>query len=210
MENQTAATQSVESEYDASQNVNKSEETKSSEPKHAANQSAATQPVESASDASTPASGMPAEGTPVENTPTEGQSSYTAANAATNPAASPMNGEMQGMNAMPGAPMNGVPVANNGIPGASMNGGMPGMPGMPGMQGGVQGMNNMVQRPGARRRPRFVPKPKREEDASFVERRNLLTATASTAKHQITRERKIAGNLPDWDPLPPSEILITR
>ena len=147
---------------------------------------------------------MPAEGTHVENTPTEGQSSYTAANAATNPAASPMNGEMQGMNAMPGAPMNSVPGVNNGMSGVPMNGGMPGV------QGGMQGMNNMVQRPGARRRPRFVPKPKQEEDASFVERRNLLTATASTAKHQITRERKIAGNLPDWDPLPPSEILITR
>lgn len=175
-------------------------ESKSEEPKSAEDNTVASESATSVFDASTPVAS---------------QSSYAVSNTAVSPdlaasnnmtsstttyeqygtqyassVNSPVNGGMQGMsNTMPGAPMNG---------------------GMQGAQGGMPGMNNMVQRPGARRRPRFVPKPKREEDASFVERRNLLTATASSAKHQITRERKIAGNLPDWDPLPPSEILITR
>ena len=84
------------------------------------------------------------------------------------------------------------------------------VPGAFGEPNAMPGVNNMVQRPSSRRRPRFVPRPKNDDNASFVERRNLLTSVATSAKHQITRERKIAGNLPDWDPLPPGEILINR
>lgn len=68
----------------------------------------------------------------------------------------------------------------------------------------------VVKRPRSRRRPRFVEKPKKKDD-SLVARRNLLaTSKPPDGKHQFSRERKIAGNLPDWDPTPPGEIRITR
>lgn len=68
----------------------------------------------------------------------------------------------------------------------------------------------VVKRPRGRRRPRFVEKPKKQND-QIVSRRNLLSATkAPDGKHQFSRERKIAGDLPDWNPLPPGEIRVTR
>lgn len=68
----------------------------------------------------------------------------------------------------------------------------------------------LVGRPSGRRRPRFVEKPKKQDD-TLVARRNLLTATKTAAgQHQFSRERKIAGNLPDWDPMPPGEIRVAR
>lgn len=52
---------------------------------------------------------------------------------------------------------------------------------------------------------RFIP-PKRDEQTTPL-RKDLLTSRLSTGKPQISRERKIAGGLPDWDPLPPGELL---
>lgn len=68
----------------------------------------------------------------------------------------------------------------------------------------------VVKRPRSRRRPRFVEKPKKKDD-SLVARQSLLSASKPPdGKHQFSRERKVAGNLPDWDPTPPGEIRISR
>lgn len=39
--------------------------------------------------------------------------------------------------------------------------------------------------------------------------RNVLHARA-TKKPETSRERKIAGDLPEWEPLPPGELLVHR
>ena len=68
-----------------------------------------------------------------------------------------------------------------------------------------------LSRPGQRRRPRFVERPKSPDDDPVLNRRNLLSSTRTSGdKPQFSRERVIAGNLPDWDPLPPGEMLISR
>lgn len=68
----------------------------------------------------------------------------------------------------------------------------------------------VVGRPAARRRPRFVEPPRPETEA-LVNRRNLFEATARSAKSsKISRQRMIAGNLPDWEPMPPGGALIVK
>lgn len=57
-----------------------------------------------------------------------------------------------------------------------------------------------------RRRP-FVP-PTQTDDSPAVSR-ELLSRT-KIGKPQLSRNRKIAGDLPDWDPLPPGEISVQR
>lgn len=67
-----------------------------------------------------------------------------------------------------------------------------------------------ITRPSARRRPRFVERP-RPTDAVAVNRRDLLAATQrGNDKPQLTRERVISGNIPSWDPLPPGEMAVRR
>lgn len=67
-----------------------------------------------------------------------------------------------------------------------------------------------IQRPGGRRRPRYLES-SMEKDTTIVNRRNLLASVQTpNGKPQLSRERKIAGNLPDWDPVPPGELLIAR
>lgn len=51
---------------------------------------------------------------------------------------------------------------------------------------------------------RFSPPPAEPEQPL---RRDILGGAHSNARSGIGRERKVAGNLPDWDLLPPSEIL---
>ncbi len=66
----------------------------------------------------------------------------------------------------------------------------------------------VVRRPSAA--GRFLP---REvvpvADDGVVVSRNVLGSRAAT-KPQTGRERKIAGGLPDWEPLPPGELLVRR
>lgn len=46
-----------------------------------------------------------------------------------------------------------------------------------------------------------------EEQIPAILRRNLLHANAQGRKAEITRNRRIVGNLPEWSPLPPGEIV---
>jgi hypothetical protein len=56
-----------------------------------------------------------------------------------------------------------------------------------------------------RRKPFIAPL---NEDATPAVSREL--ASRKPAKPQISRNRRIAGDLPDWDPLPPGEIVVAR
>lgn len=60
----------------------------------------------------------------------------------------------------------------------------------------------LVKRPGVQR---FVP-PASEKPAAPLVKERLLART--THRTEISRERKIAGGLPEWEPLPPGEILV--
>ena len=106
----------------------------------------------------------------------------------------------------PGGVMPPPPDAGVGVPPAP--GGM--MPPPP-IQSADSAAPLGLSRPGQRRRPRFVERPKSPDDDPVLNRRNLLSSTRTSGdKPQFSRERVIAGNLPDWDPLPPGEMLISR
>ncbi len=64
-----------------------------------------------------------------------------------------------------------------------------------------------IHRPGA---GRFVPKSEAPAEAGVVVQRNVLQPTRGTQKSLTSRHRRIAGNLPAWEPLPPDEFLIRR
>lgn len=53
---------------------------------------------------------------------------------------------------------------------------------------------------------RLVPQTESGATPGVTLTRNLLQPTAQDRKAEITRNRKIAGNLPEWSPLPPGEI----
>lgn len=55
-----------------------------------------------------------------------------------------------------------------------------------------------------RLRPRVVP-----SESTVIVGRNVLGSRAS-GKPQTSRERQIAGDLPDWEPLPPGELIVQR
>jgi hypothetical protein len=57
------------------------------------------------------------------------------------------------------------------------------------------------------RRSPFVP-PSGQADGPAVSRE--LLSRGAIGKPQMSRNRKIAGDLPDWDPLPPGEITVLR
>lgn len=61
---------------------------------------------------------------------------------------------------------------------------------------------------GTRSGPRLVPRPAPPKDATIITRHMLRSA--SEQKPQTDRERKIAGDLPDWEPLPPGELTVKR
>lgn len=52
-------------------------------------------------------------------------------------------------------------------------------------------------------------KPAKPEQSTPL-RRDLLRSGQKSAEPEIGRQRKVAGNLPAWDPTPPSEILSVR
>ena len=65
--------------------------------------------------------------------------------------------------------------------------------------------NPVVIRRTARMLPRELPVP--EEGVTVS--RNVLGSRAAV-KPQTTRSRRIAGELPDWEPLPPGELIVRR
>jgi hypothetical protein len=57
------------------------------------------------------------------------------------------------------------------------------------------------------RRNPFIP-PSGQDQGPAVSRELLSRGRATKA--QLSRNRKVAGDLPDWDPLPPGEIILAR
>jgi len=58
----------------------------------------------------------------------------------------------------------------------------------------------------------MVPRPLEESADSplTVIRRDLLAPRTATTSVSIGRDRRIAGGLPDWSPVPPGEQMVTR
>lgn len=64
--------------------------------------------------------------------------------------------------------------------------------------------------PTVRRRQRMVPRPPSEDEGVVVNRDFLTSASRSTVKPQTRRNRQLVGTLPDWEPLPPGEVRISK
>ncbi len=56
----------------------------------------------------------------------------------------------------------------------------------------------------------FLPPPLPDEEQTPIISRAWAGSRNSGRKAQLTRERKMAGGLPDWEPLPPGELLVKR
>jgi hypothetical protein len=56
---------------------------------------------------------------------------------------------------------------------------------------------------------RFLPRQAPVPEGGVIVGRNVL-ASRVTTKPQTSRERKVAGELPEWEPLPPGELLVRR
>ncbi|QGF23380.1 hypothetical protein [Raineyella fluvialis] len=71
--------------------------------------------------------------------------------------------------------------------------------------------NVPLRRPSTRLR-QFTPRPEAaEESDSVVLQRNVLRPNnASATEHQTGRRHVVAGDLPDWEPLPPGELFLSR
>lgn len=57
--------------------------------------------------------------------------------------------------------------------------------------------------------PRLLPREIPPAEQGVTLSRNVLGSRAET-KPQTSRERRIAGALPDWEPMPPGELLVRR
>lgn len=67
-----------------------------------------------------------------------------------------------------------------------------------------------LRRPSANTR-RFVPRTETpDEQSAVILQRNVLRASVKPPKPQTDRKRVIAGDLPEWDPLPPGELFVKR
>jgi hypothetical protein len=55
----------------------------------------------------------------------------------------------------------------------------------------------------------FLPPPLPSEEVTPVVSRAWVSR-GSGRKAQLSRERKMAGGLPEWEPLPPGELLVKR
>lgn len=65
------------------------------------------------------------------------------------------------------------------------------------------------------RRPRsagkFLPRTQPEGGSNdIVIGRSLMTARNRDLKPQTSRERRVAGDLPEWEPIPPGELFVKR
>lgn len=68
--------------------------------------------------------------------------------------------------------------------------------------------NTTVLRPAASRfTPRTVDP---EQQQNRLVQRSVLHPNRNRQKPLTQRERLIAGDLPDWEPLPPGEIIVNR
>jgi hypothetical protein len=56
---------------------------------------------------------------------------------------------------------------------------------------------------------RLLPRAEEPESSTVVVHRSVL-ARRSSDKPKTSRERKIAGDLPEWEPLPPGELVVNR
>jgi hypothetical protein len=77
--------------------------------------------------------------------------------------------------------------------------------------------STLIQEPGSAgtlisrtRSNRFLPADATALDPSVVVGRGFLRSKATPQKQQLSRERKIAGDLPAWDPMPPGEVAVRR
>lgn len=59
-------------------------------------------------------------------------------------------------------------------------------------------------------RTRFLAPASNAAREEIVVSRNVLSPRKAAGKNATARERKIAGDLPEWEPLPPGEVLINR
>lgn len=58
---------------------------------------------------------------------------------------------------------------------------------------------------------RFVPKSEMPQDSGeVIVGRGLLGTRNHDRKSQTSRERQVAGDLPEWEPMPPGELLVRR
>lgn len=62
----------------------------------------------------------------------------------------------------------------------------------------------------ARSASRFLPAVASPTDSGVVVGRGFLRSKVTPQKQQLSRERKIAGDLPSWDPMPPGEVSVRR
>lgn len=56
----------------------------------------------------------------------------------------------------------------------------------------------------------FLPPPVQEDAAPVISRAWAQSQSARPAASKLTKQRKMAGGLPDWEPLPPGEVLVKR
>lgn len=61
-----------------------------------------------------------------------------------------------------------------------------------------------------RRRQRMVSRPSTEGEGPVVNRGILADVSRSASKPQTRRNRQLVGDLPDWDPLPPGEVTVSK
>lgn len=69
----------------------------------------------------------------------------------------------------------------------------------------------VISRSATRRSPLLPPMQHDEDESDVVISRNWATVARNrTAPNQVGKARKIAGDLPAWEPLPPGEAVVTR
>lgn len=69
-----------------------------------------------------------------------------------------------------------------------------------------------LRRPSARSN-KFTPRelaPSRDGDITVLQRNVLRSSAGGTVDRQTARRHVIAGDLPDWEPLPPGELFLSR
>jgi hypothetical protein len=67
----------------------------------------------------------------------------------------------------------------------------------------------VIVRRGGRAAQRLTPRPPAVAAEGVIVGRGLLERR-SDRKPQTARQRKVAGELPEWEPLPPGELVVRR
>lgn len=57
---------------------------------------------------------------------------------------------------------------------------------------------------------RFRPRVEPPQEETVVVSRGILGVRDRDKKAQTSRERRVAGDLPSWEPLPPGELVVRR